>query len=119
MENYQGDSRRSFLLERNGKGCRGVREVMHPLPLHRDWEDSTSPAWPRYAHSRAKQAAPFRFLLPDAWRKKYADTVADALMKWFAALGVVTTWVSDRGSHFRNELIRLLKEATKASHHLR
>ncbi len=46
-----------------------------------------------------------------------AESVADALLKWFAAFGVVSNWVSDRGSHFKNELVRILGEATKASHH--
>ncbi len=43
-----------------------------------------------------------------------ADTVADALLRWFAAFGVVKTWLSDRGSHFKNEIVRLLKESTKS-----
>eukprot|EP00171_Calliarthron_tuberculosum_P014724 IDg14724t1 len=46
-----------------------------------------------------------------------AETVAKHLLEWFANFGVVSQWVSDRGSHFRNELIKALREATKSSHH--
>eukprot|EP00171_Calliarthron_tuberculosum_P012252 IDg12252t1 len=46
-----------------------------------------------------------------------AATVADALLKWFASFGVVRTWVSDRGSHFKNQLIQLLQESMKSHHH--
>ena len=46
-----------------------------------------------------------------------AATTASALIKWFAAFGVVSNWVSDRGSHFKNELIRILRESYRTSHH--
>lgn len=46
-----------------------------------------------------------------------AQTTAQILLNWFASFGVPQTWVSDRGSHFKNELIRLLRESTKGSHH--
>ena len=46
-----------------------------------------------------------------------AEITADSLIKWFSAFGVVTQWVSDRGSHFKNEVVRLLQEKTKSSHH--
>ena len=46
-----------------------------------------------------------------------AEITADLLIKWFSAFGVVTQWVSDRGSHFKNEVVRLLQEKTKSSHH--
>ena len=46
-----------------------------------------------------------------------AETAADILINWFAAFGMVKQWVSDRGSHFKNELVKLLKEKTRSSHH--
>lgn len=46
-----------------------------------------------------------------------AATVADALLKWFSSFGIVRTWVSDRGSHFKNQLIQLIKESIRGSHH--
>jgi Integrase zinc binding domain len=34
-----------------------------------------------------------------------ADTI-DALMRWLAVFGVVLLWISDRGSHFKNKIVR-------------
>jgi hypothetical protein len=45
-----------------------------------------------------------------------ADTV-DALMRWFAVFGVVLLWISDRGSHFKNEIVRREQKVLKAKHH--
>ena len=50
-------------------------------------------------------------------KKTDADTAAHHLIEWFALFGVVTQWVSDRGTHFKNELVRLLRDAYKANHH--
>jgi hypothetical protein len=46
-----------------------------------------------------------------------AVTTAAALIHWFATFGVVLDWVSDRGSHFRNVVVRLLRERNHSSHH--
>eukprot|EP00171_Calliarthron_tuberculosum_P022775 IDg22775t1 len=43
--------------------------------------------------------------------------IAEELIRWFAAFGVVEQWVSDRGTHFKNQLIRLLRESLKSEHH--
>jgi hypothetical protein len=45
-----------------------------------------------------------------------ADTV-DALTRWFAVFGVVLLWISDRGSHFKNEVVRRVQKELKAKHH--
>jgi Integrase core domain len=45
-----------------------------------------------------------------------ADTV-DALMQWFAVFSVVLLWISDRGSHFENEVVRRVQKELKAKHH--
>ena len=45
-----------------------------------------------------------------------AEVTAEILIRWFSTFGVVTQWVSDRGSHFKNELVRLLREKLKSSH---
>lgn len=37
-------------------------------------------------------------------------------MDWFAAFGILHDWVSDRGTHLKNEMVRLLREATRANH---
>jgi Integrase core domain len=39
-----------------------------------------------------------------------AAATVDALMRWFAVFGVAPLWISDRGSHFKNEFVRLQKE---------
>eukprot|EP00171_Calliarthron_tuberculosum_P021340 IDg21340t1 len=46
-----------------------------------------------------------------------AKIVANTLLTWFSSFGVVRNWVSDRGSHFKNELIRILKESLQGHHH--
>lgn len=46
-----------------------------------------------------------------------ADVTADALISWFASFGVVSNWVSDRGSHFKNMLVKKLREELKSDHH--
>jgi transposase InsO family protein len=46
-----------------------------------------------------------------------AAATVDALMRWFAVFGVVLLWISDRGSHFKNELVRQVQKELKAKHH--
>ena len=47
----------------------------------------------------------------------YAETSADCLLKWFAAFSVVQTWVSDRGSHFKNKLMDRINRGLHCHHH--
>ncbi len=42
------------------------------------------------------------------WPKMGSSEAANGLLSWFALFGVVRVWVSDQGSHFKNELIREL-----------
>jgi hypothetical protein len=46
-----------------------------------------------------------------------AKTTVDALVEWFAAFGVVSIWVSDRGSHFKNRVIDGVRKALRTQHH--
>jgi IS30 family transposase len=48
-----------------------------------------------------------------------ADAAAtfDALMRWFAVFGVVLLWISDRGSHFKNEVVQRVQKELKAKYH--
>jgi hypothetical protein len=48
-----------------------------------------------------------------------ADAAAtfDALMRWFSVLDVVLLWISDKGSHFKNEVVRQARKELKAKHH--
>jgi hypothetical protein len=38
-------------------------------------------------------------------------------MRWFAVFGVVLLWISDRGSHFKNEVVQRVQKELKAKHH--
>ena len=55
------------------------------------------------------------------WLKPSPDTTSDAaasaLLQWFSAFGVVPTWISDQGTHFKNMLIHSLNRALHAHHH--
>jgi transposase InsO family protein len=46
-----------------------------------------------------------------------AAATVDALMRWLAVFGVVLLWISDRGSHFKNEVVRRVQVELKAKHH--
>jgi hypothetical protein len=46
-----------------------------------------------------------------------ADTTADALKSWFSDFGVVKIWESDRGSHFKYDVVRPLREKTRGLAH--
>jgi Integrase core domain len=48
-----------------------------------------------------------------------ADTAATvgALMRWFAMFGVVVLWISDRGSHFKNNVVQRVQKELKAKHY--
>jgi hypothetical protein len=46
-----------------------------------------------------------------------AAATAAALTDWFGLFGVVATWVSDCGSHFKNEVIAALRQTLGAHHH--
>jgi RNase H-like domain found in reverse transcriptase/Reverse transcriptase (RNA-dependent DNA polymerase)/Integrase core domain/Integrase zinc binding domain/Chromo (CHRromatin Organisation MOdifier) domain len=46
-----------------------------------------------------------------------AASVVDALVLWFAAFGVAYTWVSDRGSHFKNKVMDGVRQALRSQHH--
>ncbi len=46
-----------------------------------------------------------------------AEVTATHLFEWFSSFGIVEQWVSDRGSHFANELISKLRAKVKSEHH--
>jgi transposase InsO family protein len=46
-----------------------------------------------------------------------AAATFDALVRWFAVFGVVVLWISDRCSHFKNEVVRRVRKELKAKHH--
>jgi hypothetical protein len=44
-----------------------------------------------------------------------AEATVDALMQWFAVFGVVLLWISDRGSHLKNEVVQRVQENSRPS----
>ncbi|KAH9128004.1 hypothetical protein LEN26_009174 [Aphanomyces euteiches] len=46
-----------------------------------------------------------------------AAAFAAGLLDWFSMFGVVETWVTDRGSHFKNEVITALASSLGSQHH--
>ena len=38
-----------------------------------------------------------------------AENVQNALLEWFKRLGISKTWVSDRGSHFKNQVMEKIE----------
>jgi hypothetical protein len=46
-----------------------------------------------------------------------AAATVDALMRWLAVFGVVLLWISDRGRHFKNEVVLRVQKEFKAKHH--
>ena len=57
----------------------------------------------------------YTWLLPA--KETDGKTSAECLLKWFAAFGVVQTWVSDRCSHFKNPLMDLINRGLHCHHH--
>lgn len=46
-----------------------------------------------------------------------ADDARTGLMDWFKRFGTVRQWVSDRGTHFKNEMMELLRKRLGGTHH--
>ena len=46
-----------------------------------------------------------------------AEVVAECLMDWFATFGISYFWVSDQGTHFKNEVIKEIQHVLGACHH--
>lgn len=44
-------------------------------------------------------------------------TIANVLVEWFASFGVNNQWLSDRGSHFKSQVIEAVWESLNTSHH--
>jgi hypothetical protein len=46
-----------------------------------------------------------------------AAATVDTLMRWLEVFGVVLLWISDRGSHFKNEVVQRVQKELNARHH--
>jgi transposase InsO family protein len=69
----------------------------------------------KYLHLIKDDLSGYLWLVPCA----SADTVStvDALMTRFTAFGVAMLWVSDRGSHFKNQVMEGVRKALRSQHH--
>lgn len=56
----------------------------------------------------------FVWLVPAA--APTARVTADALMNWFSLFGIVPQWISDQGTHFKNELLREMRYRLGTEH---
>jgi len=46
-----------------------------------------------------------------------AESTVEVLLRWFASFGVVQTWISDRGSHFKNSVVNAVNRQLHSHHH--
>ena len=46
-----------------------------------------------------------------------SESFAEALTEWFSLFGVVSTWVSDKGTHFKNRVVSELQRKLHSNHH--
>ena len=46
-----------------------------------------------------------------------ASDMVDAVQQWFAIFGIVPNWVSDQGSHFKNQVVEKLRRCYGSAHH--
>lgn len=46
-----------------------------------------------------------------------ADTACRGLLDWFKRFGPVTQWVSDRGTHFKNQVLQQVQKSFGSVHH--
>jgi Integrase core domain/Integrase zinc binding domain len=59
-----------------------------------------------------------RYLWLALCRRADAAATVHALMRWFAVFGVVLLWISDRGSHLKNEVVQRVQKELKVKHHI-
>jgi hypothetical protein len=69
------------------------------------------------AHNRLLKDDLSGYLWPVPCRTADASATVDELMRWFAVFGVVLLWISDRGSHFKNEVVRRVQKELKSKHY--
>ena len=54
------------------------------------------------------------YVFQRAYRKEDAETTADVLMDYFLSFTTVLNWLSDQGTHFKNEVMSLLAKSIGA-----
>jgi transposase InsO family protein len=95
-------------------------EVLHAVKpndmIHFDWcYIGASEAGPKYILVIKDDCTKYVMLFARA--SADAKTTKECLLQWMATFGVCLNWVSDQGSHFKNELIKELQHSLGGSHH--
>jgi transposase InsO family protein len=67
-----------------------------------------------YAFIIKEDISGYIWLIP--CKKPTAEVVVDALTNWFSTFGVAKVWVSDQGSHFRNQVVDRLRQTLRVKH---
>jgi hypothetical protein len=124
----------------DGQRCKGLCAELFALYRYNFWRLSATPAGYAATYNQAQRDPVLR--LPVYWvvkrrevsvldilkndlsgylwlvpcRTADAAATVDALMRRFAVFGVVLLWISDRGSHFKNEVIQRVQKELKAKH---
>jgi Integrase core domain len=112
------------------QGCQGLCAELFALCRDYSWRQSASPAGYVAHATKPNEILHFDFLyiglsrdgkcqylllLKDQFsgylwlvpcRTADAAATVDAMMRWFAVFGVVLLWISDKGNHFKNEVVR-------------
>lgn len=54
------------------------------------------------------------------WLHRYAESnaknVAEYFLLWFSGFGIPRVWISEQGSHFKNNLVKNISTALKVNH---
>jgi hypothetical protein len=127
-------------MDNDGKGCQGLYAELFALCRYYSWRQSDSPAGYAATCNQAQRDSELRlplhwivkcgnyqyslllkdnlsgYLLLVPFRTAEAAATVDALRRWFAVIGVVLIWISDRDSHFKNEVVRRAQKEFKAKH---
>ncbi|KAH9110516.1 hypothetical protein AeMF1_014698, partial [Aphanomyces euteiches] len=69
----------------------------------------------KYGHVLKDDASGYCMLQP--FEVATAVNCASSLCHWFSLFGTVTTWVTDRGAHFKNEVMESLAASLGSQHH--
>jgi transposase InsO family protein len=96
-------------VEGKGKGKKRKRPIANteePRPIG---------AGLRYCNVLKDDASSFIQL--DAAIEPTADVTCDSLQSWGSRFGIPQTWVSDRGTHFKNSVIEEMRRRYGAIHH--
>jgi transposase InsO family protein len=74
-------------------------------------------AWYNYLLFRKDDLSGYLRLVPA--KAVDAETTGESLTFWFTTLGVVATWMSGHGSHFKSKLVEGVRRALGTRHHFK